>query len=300
MRTITHRITSLLALAGGFLLSSCIEESTVIKVSRDGSGIIHERSYSGASDSIDIFPGLSGDKEGEKEPAEKETKLPSEDALREYAKTLGTGVTFTSVKASTNKKGWNGYEIVYNFEDINTVRYMRNTPKPDEADAAEAADPDKETDKKDDEFTATFAMKDGKLSITMVREGFQKPQSTPVQTPDSPTIDPYGDTTGPAPANISITPPMMNEEMVKAMTKGMRMGLFLQVNGEIAETNATHRNGNLITLFNADLGTLLENKGGMANLNKMEHFDRATFQEAADQLDGLDIDLQDPITVEFK
>ena len=36
-----------------------------------------------------------------------------------------------------------------------------------------------------------FAMKDGKLSIKMEREGFQKPIGVPVREPDSPTIDPY-------------------------------------------------------------------------------------------------------------
>ncbi len=38
----------------------------------------------------------------------------------------------------------------------------------------------------------------------------------------------------------------------------------------------------------------------MNSVNKLEKLDRAEFQTLANQLDGLDIDLQDPITVEFK
>ena len=143
-------------------------------------------------------------------------------------------------------------------------------------------------------------MNDGKLAIKIVREDFKKVDRVPVQQPDSPTIDPYANTNGPAAAGMSISSPAMNESMMKAMTKGMRMGIFVQIDGEIADTNAAHRNGNLITLFNVDLGTLLENQGGMAAMNQLENVDRAEFQALADQLDGLDIDLQDPIGVRFK
>jgi len=145
MSILHHRSISLLAAASALLLSGCIEESTVIKVNRDGSGIIHERSYSASTDDVISLPGLSGSDEDKKKPEKEEPKLPTETDLK-----------------------------------------------------------------------------------------------------------------------------------------------------------AAHSNGNLITLFNADLGKMLENEGGMAAMDKFEHVDRSTFQSMADQLDGLDIDLQDPIVVEIK
>ncbi|MGI9240687.1 MAG: hypothetical protein ACR2RV_07795 [Verrucomicrobiales bacterium] len=292
MTTLRLRTLSLLAALGSILLSGCIEESTVIKIDRDGSGVIHERSYTAATDNVISLSGKNRDKK-DAEPAE--AKLPSEAALKRYAATLGTGVTFKSVKASTNKKGWKGYEILYAFEDINTVRYARDTPKPDSDD-----DKEKKKNNDDDDFTTTFAMVDGKLSMNLERDGFRKTEPAPAQQPGSPTIDPYADTTGPSPIEMNISSAAMNEEMVKAMTKGMRMGIFVQIDGEIADTNAAYRNGNLITLFNVDLGTMLENEGGMAALKQLETVDRATFQTLSDEFDGLDIDLQEPIVVEFK
>ena len=41
------------------------------------------------------------------------------------------------------------------------------------------------------------------------------------------------DTPSPAPSRLVNPSPAMNEAMMKAMTKGMRMGIFLQVEGEI-------------------------------------------------------------------
>ena len=296
MKTLRLRILLLLAATSSIFLSACIEESTVIKVSRDGSGLIHERSYTAASDNVISLPGLSRKGRDKKDAKEVEPKLPSEAALKKYAATLGTGVTFESVKANTNKKGWMGYEILYAFEDINTVRYARNTPKPDSDDDKKK----KHQNKKDNEFITTFAMADGRLLMEMERDGFRRTKQAPVQQPGSPTIDPYADTTGPRPIQMNISSPAMNEEMMKALTKGMRMGIFVQIDGEIADTNAAHRNGNLITLFNADLGTMLETEGGMDALKQLESVDRATFQSLSDQFDGLEIDLQDPIVVEFQ
>jgi hypothetical protein len=115
----------LAAVVIGLLLSGCIEHSTVIKVNRDGSGIIHERRYTVPADKLISFPGIDTKEEVKEKP-----KLPAEAALKEYAPmlkeyapTLGEGVAFRSVKPSTNKKGWQGYEIIFDFEDINTVQY---------------------------------------------------------------------------------------------------------------------------------------------------------------------------------
>jgi hypothetical protein len=301
MKNLTHRLLSLVAAATALVLTGCLEESTVIKVNKDGSGVIHERHYSGAEDAISL-PGLSSDDDA-KEKEQKKPKMPSEDALRNYAATLGEGVTFKSVKPGTNKKGWGGYEIIYEFEDINKVRYLKNTPKPESDEGEEEEDQDKKDgdDKKNNEMTVTFSMKDGKLAVMLESDDFEKesPAQTPAQAPDSPTIDPYADTTGPAPAQIGLSP-AFDEGMMKAMTKGMRMGLFLQIEGEITDTNAAHRKGNLITLYSVDLGKLFENEGGMAAMNQFENADRATFESPAQQFDGLDIDLQEPIEIEFK
>ncbi|NNC89179.1 MAG: hypothetical protein HKN82_12035 [Akkermansiaceae bacterium] len=282
-----------LAAVGALMLQGCVEESTVIKINRDGSGIIHERSYAAATDDFAIFPGLDGKKgkDGKDEPA-----LPGKAALEEYAATLGEGVTFQSVKRSTNKKGWKGYEIVFAFEDINAVRYARNTPKPESGDRAEGDQPKK----KKDDFLATFTMQDDELTIKMEKEGLDKAAAAPAPDPGGPTIDPYADASGPRPAETDIMFPGMSEAMLETMVKGMRMGLFVQIDDEIAKTNAAHRNGKLITLFHADLGALLENDEGMATLNSLETLNRTQLQEAADDLDGLDMDLQDPIRVRFK
>ena len=68
----------------------------------------------------------------------------------------------------------------------------------------------------------------------------------------------------------------------------------------IAETNAKHRKGDMITIMRADLGKLFSNPEAVQQLDNMEESTREEAQKLCDSVDGIDMDLQDPITVRVK
>ena len=82
------RLSFSLAAVTVLCLSGCIEYSLVIKVSKDGSGLVHLRNH---EQKVGITIG------GKKaQPDEKKPKLPSEKQLNKLAESLGTGVTLKS------------------------------------------------------------------------------------------------------------------------------------------------------------------------------------------------------------
>jgi hypothetical protein len=90
-------------------------------------------------------------------------------------------------------------------------------------------------------------------------------------------------------------------QMMAGMTTGMRMGLFVMPDDPIASTNAKHQNGNMITLMMMDMGKIFQNQANAAKMQTMQtEKDRAKLQEIADGIDGMTVDLQSPIVVEFE
>ena len=123
-----------LGLLGILGLTGCLEESTVVKISKDGSGLIHTRKYENTQAGKGLLGGLGG---GEDQGEEK-IDAPTEEELKAKAKAMGEGVTFKSLRKGKNKSGWTGYEAIYAFEDINKVRLDLNTKNVD--DMKQAAD----------------------------------------------------------------------------------------------------------------------------------------------------------------
>ena len=80
-------------------LSGCIERSTVIKVKKDGSGVVHFRHH---GQKIGIsFAGSSPQPD-----QQEENKLPSQDELSAMAKAMGSGVQLLSATQTTNRNDW--------------------------------------------------------------------------------------------------------------------------------------------------------------------------------------------------
>lgn len=272
----------------------CFEGSTVVKVKRDGSGIIHVRNHTAAL--------LLNDK-----PAEgADGKVPTEEELIAYASKLGPDVTFQSFKKTNNRSGWPGYEVIYAFEDINTVQIeslmipdkeSKNKPNPEEVEVLGG---------KGGGFK--FRMDDGMLTIVSL---------SPFWTPDSagkgesePTgalegaVDPFADepvsevTKG---LEVSLTSGVsgIQGKLVQAMLKGARLGFFVEVDGEIASTDAQFRKENLITLIDLELEKAFT---GITSLEKS--MKAAKTQEEAQELvneaAGIVMDVRPEISVTLK
>ena len=276
------------------LFTGCVEQSIVIKVKKDGSGIVHERSYT--NDAMgQMFAGGLGGEEGEVE-VESTTDIPTEDELKEIASKMGEGVTFKTVKEGKNRSGWGGYEVIYAFTDINKLKVDMNDFNPqDEEDAEDAS---AETSAEEAEEVVTFEMTGNTLKIITPdpAAGLGGGESEEGESGISGGADdPF--------AGMDASDPQaaMAFQMMAGMAGGMRMGLFVMPDDPITSTNAKHQNGNMITLMMMDMGKIFQNQENLAKMQKMQsEKDRDALQEVADGIDGMTVDLQSPIVVEFE
>ena len=259
------------------LLSSCLEDSTVIKVNKDGSGLVHHRQYS------------------RNYTEEDDVKLPTQEKVEAIAKTMGPDVTVSSLKKAHNPQGWYGYEVVYEFPDINQVTVRPKAPKKDSSDGED------EPEEGIDALALTFQMKDGVLETSFSQPDWDNPATaeTSKVAQRGPTIDPYAQASKQPAQKVSITSGVTNEaEMMKAMSKGMRIGIFLQAGDPLKSTTALQQDGELITLMNADMEKIYEKDE--PDFGAFNGKTREETQQLVETIDGLDIDLQNPIRFEFE
>ncbi len=281
----------------GLGLSGCFEMSVVLGVRKDGSGVVHSRNYLDAS-----LAKMMGD------TSEDPIPTPTAEEADEMAAMLGEGVTVESVRKSENKAGWPGYEVVFAFSDINTLKLAPDAfaGKTKANKALKGSVPNEDSAsgmvfQPEDKFV-TFQMKDGALQVWVpepnnslgevgqivpgLGNGGESGEDEPTPFAKMASGDPEG--------QIAL-------QMMSTMTKGARIGFFIQPIDAVAESNAKHRNGNLITILMADLTRLVEKPENFALMDEIsKEPDEAKQMDAFGRIDGIDIDLQRPITVKFE
>ncbi|MCG8649807.1 MAG: hypothetical protein MI861_08235 [Pirellulales bacterium] len=269
----------------------CLERSTVVKVKRDGSGLVHFRSHE--QDTTLTFG-------KRKVKVDDKSKLPAEQTLRQVARSMGKGVTLKSAKESKNRHGWEGYELIFEFEDINQLVLVDVIGDLEEEDDAESTSRDKPDDRNQEMSAETeyrFSMKDGKLQIHSSITQADSDRSGPPSDTDG-AADPFAKqgSKSPSPAEMA---------MIKASSQWLRdarIGIFVEIDGEIESSDARHRDGNLITLAEINLGEVLGNTEALQKLQALEAHQgtagyREKAQKLADQIAGLNLDASETITV---
>jgi hypothetical protein len=166
--------------------------------------------------------------------------------------------------------------VTYQFQNINQLKIsttggMQNmSPMGAAAPETKPADP------------IRFAYADGKLTITM-----PKPKAAPEKPADAPE----------APGDM---PDMENPEMqamMKQMLSDMKVGFKVVIEPGIAETNATHRSGNTITLMEMEMGKVLEKADTFAKLSKVGQDNPAAAMELLKGIEGVKVETQEQVTV---
>lgn len=260
-------------------LTACIEERVVVKVKKDGSGFVEHYSYNSMEDAMSGFLSGLSDEQGVEGGAEAiETKLKNEyddKYFADFAREMGEGVTVKQYQLGSNEMGMRGYHATYAFEDINKIAVKMRESLGDEEKGAEVSD-------QKDALTQVpdFSMQNGVLKIRIPHD-----------------YDP-NDQVSVSDDGMDDMPPQMLG-MMAAMFQGMRIAVSIEGLDDIKETNAIHRTGNTVVLTDFKMDKLM---GNMDNLKKMQSFGslpREEMQALADQLDGMDIDLQEQIVIRF-
>jgi len=292
VKSLLPSVLALLAIIG---MTGCIEDSTVVKIKKDGSGIIHLRKFENTQAMAGALGGLG---KGADKADDEEDKGPTEDEMKAKARATGEGVTLKSLRKGKNDSGWEGYEAIFAFEDINKVQLDLNKKDADEMkqpapDAGDEGGGD-EKDEAEAPQLVKFEMKDGVLKIKTPDPGDGKKDGKAgdgdEKNPAEGAQDPFKD--DPQSAQMMA--------MMAPMFAGAKLGFFVEIDGEIAETNAKHLKEKMITIMRVDLGELFANPKALKKMDGMENGDREESQKIADSVDGVDMDLQDPIIVNFK
>ncbi|MEN6319354.1 MAG: hypothetical protein ABFD82_11440 [Syntrophaceae bacterium] len=297
-------LCSALPLLMVFILCGCIQDTIVIHVKPDGSGTIEETSLLSNSiiEIMESFASGMGGSDAEKSGQDKkdaikgdppkEAKKTSDDMITKMLKdaelraaTYGASVKFISAKPVTTDTG-SGYSAVYAFQDINQVRVNQNpSDKLDSQKAEKNASPAKE------EFLL-FTFVQGSPSKLVVTFPAQKSAAVePTATPESVK----GNEDKP---NKEADAQAM--EMIKNIFKDMRLVISLKFEGTIVKTNASYRDGSMVTLVEMDFNKFLDNADLLKQLNAAKPQSIEATKALLKNVKGLKFEMNNPVTVEFQ
>ena len=269
------KILSLFAVMMALALTSCIEHHVVILLNKDGSGTITEETTFGgqAVAMMEQMAAMGGEDAGD--PL---ADMADEAKAKEKAAGMGEGVTVEKVE-KIDKDGRKGGRVVYAFKDINTVKFQFGDAVSDLGDGMKP--PGAEGDDAPKEEPMTFIYKDNVLTLANPNAGEDAAEDTETDEADE----------------------EMDEQslmMAKQMMGDMKMSLKLEIPGGIAETNASHVDGNTVTFMEMEMGKLLEDPEKFKAFSKAKPETPAAMQEALKGIEGVKIETNEKVTVTLK
>ena len=173
------------------------------------------------------------------------------------AKEMGEGVKLSKLEEIKDAKGGMGVKAVFTVADINKLKLGMSGDMPG---AMQGLSPEIEQQLEDAEEKEpiTFALKDGKLTINMP------------QPENAAELDKNKEELQGLEPELNLGPEEKQQmEMAKMMLADMAMSLSIKVNGEVASSNATHREGNTVTLFSMEFKELLKDPNAFGKLAMM-------------------------------
>ncbi|HEY4754653.1 MAG TPA: hypothetical protein VIH28_01230 [Ignavibacteriaceae bacterium] len=266
--------------AFGIFLSGCIEMHTVITVNKDGSGLIEENIFIG-KEIIKMFKEFAAAFADSTQP-QQEFNLFEEEKIKAKTSDYGEGIEFVSMENIVTDER-EGYKAIYKFKDLNKVKVNQ-----DPSDEMPMAEP-KEGSEKTNEYVF-FKFITGNPN----RIVFKLPDETKKEEENTKQIK-TDDTTA---TNVEADSSDL-ESMVKFM-KDMKAKFEIRVDGKITNTNATHVDGNTVTLFDIDFAQLISDK---EKLEEFKKFNPNSFEEVkklVSGIPGIKVELNKEVYIEFE
>jgi hypothetical protein len=263
------KIFVLLALS--LALMGCFESIVLLRVNKDGSGTIEETVV--ISDAfMELMKSFGGEEEGEEE----EEPI-NEQELIDKAASMGEGVRYVSAEPVKTDRG-SGYKAIYSFSDINDVRINQNpgenvSPPPM---GGEEEGPVEEW--------LRFNFRGGKtatLEIIYPRDMEMEQEEEPSE----------------GEADMDSNPEMM--EMMRELYKDMHIRIAVEVNGEIAETNASYVEDSTVTLMDIDFAKILQDEEKFKELMNANPSTVEEMKELVKDNPGIKVEIQESIRIRF-
>lgn len=274
-----------------------MDAKLLINLKKDGSGTIEqEMAFSKAMmDQLASFGKMLGAKDDTKQPSAEDKKKEAKERLEkltkraeEMASTYGEGVQLVSAKEEEEGRLT---KTVFSFKDINKVKL---TGLFSQSRSAEKDTP-----------PITFHFEKGKTSskLTINNERILKKEKENKEIKKAEEVDKT-----PSTADTTTKEEMTPEQLkaVKSFFDGMKLSMFVKVDGQIESSNATYldKENSEITLLYADFGKLVNNSEFIEFVQK---FDKNKSKDPfsldpalKDKFPEIKAEPQGKITVEFK
>jgi hypothetical protein len=265
------KLLMIMAFALALAVTSCIEHHVVLTLNKDGSGTITEETTLGGA-VVAMMAGIPG-ADGDANPL---AEMTDESKVKEQAATMGEGVTVQTVE-EVDANGRKGGKITYAFKDINKLKYSFGGTLNDMSEGMGGLGGAEEGEA-DEAKPLNLSYRDGVLTLKndAVADAGAK-EEEPAEEMDE--------------AGIA---------MAKQMMGDMKMSFKLEFPGGIAESNATHVDGNTVTMMEMEMGKLLEDPEKFKKLNQAKPETAAEMQEALKGIEGVKVEIRDEVTIKLK
>jgi len=270
-------IYSLLSIVATFCLSGCLQVDSLVTVKPDGSGTLTQTVMMNKA-AVEQIKSMSGGLGGKEDAAKKPFELLDEAKLKAAAAKLGEGVTFESAKKVTTDSS-EGYTVIYKFADINKLKLNQNPS---------GAMPDMGDGGKSDEKV--------ELVTFQFTKGFPSPSKLVINTPakDMPKKDDAKKKEGGEGMED------MAVQMMQQMFKDMKISLAVQVEGQIATTDAEFVDGKRVTLMEVDFNKLLADPAKLKELSKAQPDTLEETKALLRGIPGIKVETKPSINVSFQ
>ncbi|HSP88686.1 MAG TPA: hypothetical protein VLN45_11170 [Ignavibacteriaceae bacterium] len=259
-----------------FSITGCIELNTQININPDGSGTVEETVLMGTEmvKMINEFmTGFASDT-----VKQEEFKLYKEEDLKNKVTEMGEGVKFVS-GSEIKMENKEGYKVIYSFSDINKLKI-------DQSPDSKIPDDDSEGEIKEKKYV-TFNFTKGDVSEVKIKMPLKNDDEEEEKEENESETE-----------NDSTFEKDLSE--MKFFMKDLSISISVNVNGEITETNALHREGTTVTLFSLNFGELLNNTEKLKELSKINPNDIQELNEVVKDIPGVKIDINDPVVIKFR
>jgi hypothetical protein len=256
------------------LLTGCLQVETTLFVKKDGSGTINEKVLFSKTfvNMIKDFAQAFQDS-----ASTEEFSIFEEENIIGDAKDYGDNVVYVSHEKIDNDN-WEGYLATYSFDDITKIKI---SPDPD----SKVDIGDEMTDNEKEKEFYFFKFVKGNTPQLIIDRPDIELSSDSREDDDSTQYEENDAEEG--------------EEFVKMM-EGMKIDIAVEVDGAIESTNATYVDGSRVTLFHMDFGEMMKNKEAFKEFKKNEPKNIDELKFYLDKLNGIKIEVEKPVTINFE
>ena len=282
----TYALAALMILFGA--TSGCVTSDTLIKLNPDGSGVVVQKTLMSTeviSQLTAMMQGFAQQMSGSQEPRQ-DPKMPelfNEKDARSRAAKMGEGVSFVSSR-KIKLEGMEGQEATYAFSDVTKLKLSEKPETP--------SMPGLQTKSSGSAAETTFRfsrLPNGHSVLTAV---FGSRKSKKVSSEETEALSPR-------PGKSTQAPTAEQLEQAKKFFDRSRIGMAVEVQGNLVKTNSVYQEGSKVTLLEMDFSELLSNETLMQQAAVIKGQNLEEAKELLKGLKGFKINLDPEVMIEF-